>query len=360
LITILVFYLALSQISINICGTLTRNHRYRSTKRRGARRGPGQNKWYNFFVGLIFGLAGAINDIAALNECVPPDWQAVDTAKIEPEGAPQEKSLLTKILDGIEGVINFVCAFKGKIAGMLGRRIRRWVRRHRYRMFFGTGLRRRWGFLSKVGNWFKGAANTIKNTAVNVGNSIKNGVVKAANAVKDVAVKVGNAIKATAENVYAKIKEAALSVADWAKKAWETVKNLATAFITKIKEFWSKAVSAIKNFFSMDTFNKIKNIMMCAFKLKGLATGLFSLVKGFINRVQQIAQIAAQNYAMIAKIIIDLICNFSLFRQAIGYLIDSISEPDTTKKFSLIGKFIGSLIRALVTRRRIRYFLKKY
>ena len=84
--------------------------------------------------------------------------------------------------------------------------------------------------------------------------------------------------------------------------------------------------------------------------LKGGVIGLVVVIKSFIGKIGEITSIAAGNLVSLAKLIMNLICNFSLFRRAVGYLIDSIHEKENIKKFNLVGKFIGLGLRALIVR----------
>ena len=371
-ITVLVLYLAFSHISLNICGTVSRNHRYRNTRRTSTRTSQANNKWYQLFVGLIFGLAGSAQDMSALNNCVPNEWKAVDTSPATAGGdAPPQKSLFIQIIDQVEKIINFVCAFKSKIMGLLGMKIRRLLRRNRYRMFVETRVNLRkvlWGF-GNIGRAFQNVGRQISNTAKNVGRQVSNTAQNVGRQVTNTAQQVGktvtntaqqvgkgivqaaNTVAKTAEQSFEHVKGLALSAADWAKKRWDEVVSFATGIVSKLKTFYSNAVNTVKTFFSGDLVGKIKKIVECAMGLTKLLKGLFDVIKGIKNKITYISRIAAQDYTALAQLIIDLICNFSLFRQAFTFLIDGIHEKDTIKKFSLIGKFLGTGFRALVVRR---------
>ena len=360
-ITVLVLYLAFSQISLNICGTVSRNHRYRNTRRTSTRTSQANNKWYQLFVGLIFGMAGSAQDMSALNNCVPNEWKAVDTSPATAGGdAPPQKSLFIQIIDQVEKIINFVCAFKSKIMGLLGMKIRRLLRRNRYRMFVETRVNLKkvlWGF-GNIGQAFSNLGNQISNTAQQVAQKVTNTAQQVAQKVTNTAQQVGqgivqaaNTVAKTAEQSFEHVKGLALSAADWAKKRWDEVVSFATGIVSKLKTFYSNAVNTVKTFFSGDLVGKIKKIVECAMGLTKLLKGLFDVIKGIKNKITLISRIAAQDYTALAQLIIDLICNFSLFRQAFTFLIDGIHEKDTIKKFSLIGKFLGTGFRALVVRR---------
>ena len=277
-------------------------------------------------------------DLSLLNQCLPDNWKVTDTSPV-PEAIPQEqppKSTFTSILDAIEKVINFICAFKNKIMGLLGMKMRRYVRRLRYRMLAET----------RVTRFQKNIFKKIKSRVQKVGAKIKTAAHKVGGKIKE----VGNKIKHKFHEIGDKIKKMALSVAQWAKKKWEQFKDWAFAIVNKIKTIWKSTIASFKNFFSGDILGKIKNIFNCAMNLKGVVIGLVVVIKSFIGKIGEITSIAAGNLVSLAKLIMNLICNFSLFRRAVGYLIDSIHEKETIKKFNLVGKFIGLGLRALIVR----------
>ena len=354
LITFLVLYLAFSQISLNICGTLSRNHRYRNTRRRSTRTGQANNKWYQLFVGLLFGLAGEAHDMSALNECVPDKWKIVDSSPAPKNGdAPPQKSIFMEIINAVGTVITFVCAWKKKIIKLLTKKIRKLLRRNRYRMFVETrvaNLRKvKWGWDS-IGNFFSNVANTVENTAEKVVNTAE----KVVNTVESGAVDIaeGHYLQA-----FKKIKGMALSVEDWAHKKWDEIKSLANGIVSKLKFVYSNAVNTVKRFLSSSLVETLKKIFECAMTLKSLILGLTDVIVGVQDKMELLASIAAQDYAAIAELIVDLICNFSDLVEAFTYLIDGIHESDTIKQYSLIGKFIGTAIRAIVSRK-LKYLKK--
>jgi len=335
LITLIVLYLAFSQISLNICGAVSRNHRYRSTRRSRTRNAG--NKWYQLFVGLVFGLAGKATETSSMNECVPKKWQAVDSSPVA--GAASDKSAFMGVINGVEKAINFICGYKDQIMKLLGMRMRRYLRRTKYRVFVQSksSIRRALKF------WKWWGSSLV--------NSVSNAVSSAAKSVANAASNAWNTVKTTAQNVGDTIKNAALSAADWTKKGWEAVKNLASSVVDNLKIVWSQAVNVTKTFLTGDIVATIKQMVACAQLLKGLANDLKGIFTGLVGRIAEITKIAAGDMTALANLIITLICNFSLFKEAFLYLIDGINDSNVINKFSLIGKFIGTAFRGAVTGR---------
>ena len=293
--TIFILFLAFSQISINICGSLTRNHRYRRTRTSRTVTKQAKNKWYQFLVGVVFGMAGQEDGINALGKCIPLEWNTVDTTLVKiPEADKQDQTSFDKIMAGVKKVATFACKFKSQIMKLIGLRVRRVLRRSKYRMFSETGL------VLKRG-WFD-------------------------------------------EKVTARIDK----VKDWANQKWEDYNEVAQNIVDSIKGLISQATDTIKGYFSKETWDKLLKFFNCALPLLKLIKGLYDVVSGIISKATLIASIAGHNYPAIAKLIVDLLCNFELFNQAFNFLFQSFKETDTLKKFSLVGKFMGLGFRALV------------
>ena len=197
-----------------------------------------------------------------------------------------------------------------------------------------------------IGNFFSNVANTVENTAEKVFNTVEKDV----NTLESGAVDI-------AEGAFKKIKGMALSVEDWAHKKWDEIKSLANGIVSKLKVVYSNAVNTVKRFLSSSLVETLKKIFECAMTLKSLILGLTDVIVGVEDKMVLLASIAAQDYASIAELIVDLICNFSDFVEAFTYLIDGIHESDTIKQYSLIGKFIGTAIRAIVSRK-LKYLKK--
>jgi hypothetical protein len=296
LVTLIVLYLAISQISLDICGAVARrsHHRRSKAKAKTHRRGVGENKWYNLFVGIFSAATGqADTQLAAINKCLPASWQAVDLKPVPEENAPAEpKSTFTTILDGVQSVVEFICKFKKEIAGLFGKK-------YMSRVFVETGMRR---YGKALGFW---------------------------GGVKEKFKKVGN----------------------WIKKKWNELISFGKEVAENLNIFVSNIKSKVTGFISGDFLGKIKEIVSCGSKSKDIAPKIVGIVKGVIEKVSLISSIAAGNLVAIAKLLVDLICNFKIFREAFSNLADGINEKNPVKKFGLIGRFIGGLIKALTTRR---------
>jgi hypothetical protein len=292
------------------------NNRFARTHSRThvRRAGPGSNKWYNLFIGILWGITGKEDkDFATIVKCLPAEWQAADPKPVPEENAPAEpKSVLTEILDGVENVIDFVCNWKDKIKDLFSRRIRRQQRRNKYRMLVQTASSRMARYRRTLGWWAD-----IKNK------------VKAA---------LGKAIS-------------------WAKARWEDIKSFAGDFITNIKSLWNQAKAKAKAFLNSTFVQTVQKIYTCVMAAKDIVKALIDIVKGAIEKVGLIATIVGGNVVGLAKLFIDLICNFGDFRAAISNLIDGINEPDTLKKYGLFGRFIGRFTKALTTKKMRRYRL---
>jgi len=66
---------------------------------------------------------------------------------------------------------------------------------------------------------------------------------------------------------------------------------------------------------------------------------------------KKITEIVAGNLVTLVNLIVDLLCQFDIFRDAFNILGDAISEADTLRKWNLIGKFVGKLLTAVAVRR---------
>jgi hypothetical protein len=306
-ITILVVFLTLSQLSLNICGTISRTHvRTRRTRTRTRRTGQATNKWYQLFMGILFGMTSKNDtEIAKINSCLPTPWKLADTTKAKEDGAKAEpKSTFTQILDGVEKVIKFVCQFKSNIKALFARRVRRQMRRNKYRMLVETRVAR----YKKALWWWNDVADTVKS--------------------------------------------AFGAVVDWTKKAWNDVKNFASDFVKNIGMFWDNLKAKVSAFLNSDFVAQVKAIVACAIQLKDVAKAFIDVVKGTVSKITSLASIAAGNIPELAKVLIDLVCNFADFRAAFSLLGDAVNENDMIKRYNLLGQFLGKFAKAMTTRKR--------
>jgi methyl-accepting chemotaxis protein len=277
--------------------------------------GPGENKWYNLFIGILWGISGkSEKDFEKTMSCLPTEWQAADPKPVAEESKKSEpKSTWTKILDGVQEVIGFVCNWKKNIKDLFGKRIRRQQRRNKYRMLVQTYSSRMARYRRALGWW-----DDIKNAA----------------------------------------KKALGAVTDWAKAKWEDLKNFGNDFIKNIALFWDNLKAKVVAFLNSDFVKFIKKFYECVMAAKGIVEAIVKVIKATVERVTQIATIAAGNLPELAKLFVDLICNFKDFREAINNLIDGIEEKETNKKYGLYGRFFGIFFKALTAKKMRRFRLK--
>jgi methyl-accepting chemotaxis protein len=278
--------------------------------------GPGENKWYNLFIGILWGISGkSEKDFEKTMSCLPTEWQAADPKPVAEESKKSEpKSTWTKILDGVQEVIGFVCNWKKNIKDLFGKRIRRQQRRNKYRMLVQTYSSRMARYRRALGWW-----DDIKNAA----------------------------------------KKALGAVTDWAKAKWEDLKNFGNDFIKNIALFWDNLKAKVVAFLNSDFVKFIKKFYECVMAAKGIVEAIVKVIKATVERVTQIATIAAGNLPELAKLFVDLICNFKDFREAINNLIDGIEEKETNKKYGLYGRFFGIFFKALTAKKMRRFRFKQ-
>jgi hypothetical protein len=287
---------------LNICGTISRSHRFRSTNT-SRRAEPTANKWYQFFAGTIVQLAGiSQSDVKTFNTCVPDGWRVADSSKSSEESqaeSTEQKSVWTEILDGVQKVLEFICKFKDNIKKLFTRKMRRLNRKNNYRMFMQRYSRSR--------GWWSNVTNKVK-------------------------------------SVFG-------SVADLIKKTWDKVTGFAGEVVTNLRTFYQNIRRVVTYLTSPDFKAKVQLFMSCVMVGKGLVMGLIGFVKGAIVRIQGMIAAGAAP-PIIAGYVIDFICKFPDFRVAIGFLIDGIKNPDTLQKFFLIGQFLGKLAKTILNKRR--------
>ena len=274
-------------------------------------------------------MAGQEDGINALGKCIPLEWNTVDTTLVKiPEADKQDQTSFDKIMAGVKKVATFACKFKSQIMKLIGLRVRRVLRRSKYRMFSETGL-----VLSIV----KGVTNKIFDKGIRVTDKIV-----------DKGVNIASKGYDKFSRIDQKLSDKLGNVKDWSSKKWEDYKEVAQNIVDSIKGLISQATDTIKGYFSKETWDKLLKFFNCALPLFKLIKGLYDVVSGIISKATLIASIAGHNYPAIAKLIVDLLCNFELFNQAFNFLFQSFKETDTLKKFSLVGKFMGLGFRALV------------
>jgi hypothetical protein len=273
------------------------------------------NKWANFFFQIVLGASGAKEmDFENVMHCLPYEWVNSDDKHMDVEYAITEpKKIWTKILDGIQYLISFVCHWKTNIINLFARRTRRQQRRKKYRMLVQTNSSRMARYRRALGWW--------------------------------------EDIKAYAKKILDKVKS-------WVEAVWADIKDFALEFIHNIKLFWIHFIQTLYSYLNSDFIAKITDVMKCMKKSYGMVQSIIDVISGIITRVTEIASIVAGNFLAIFKIFIDLMCNFEVFRTAINYLIDGIEAENTNVKYRHFGRFVGTLIKALTTKKLRRFRLK--
>lgn len=222
--------------------------------------------------------------------------------------AAEEKSTWTKIIDGVQTVVKFVCVFKENIKDLLSGKVKGYLRRHKYRMFISMSRYRK-------SLWFW-------------------------------------------DTLVDKVKNMWGSVEEMVKKKWDQVKAFGKELFDALQVIWKSIVSRITGSLGGDFVEKLKVAFNCVVGLGNVVSGIVSVIKKTVDRIADIIKIAAGDAVALASVIVDLICNFADFREAINKFIDGIHESDTMKKYNDFGQFAGILFKALMARRRRHYKLQ--
>jgi hypothetical protein len=279
---------------------------------------------------MIVGVSGQSGNEEQLNSCLPASWKVADGEESEAAEDTGDSSKIDKILDIVSKVINFACQFKAPIKKLFGKKLRLYNKKlfiqhmARYKKkWIGSAIKKG---ISKVGKVAKGAVKKVGKVA--------KGAVKA----------VGKAAKATGSA----IKSAAGAVGDWVGKKWEQVKELGSKAVQGIKNLFAMIKSKIQKFLSSDLVANVKKIVECGKTLKGTIKSTIAVIMGIQKKI---ATITAGGLLGLAKVFIDLVCNFDIFRQAVTTLIKGLKERVVTTKYKLIGEFVGLLFKAIGSRR---------
>jgi len=135
-----------------------------------------------------------------------------------------------------------------------------------------------------------------------------------------------------------------------AKKAAEAVakavKEFALKFLDifkKIAESIRKVIETIKNFLNSDLFHKILHFFDCVKSFKAAGSAIVQNIKNFLKSMKKLAQ----GWKGAIEVLINAICQWRSFKQAIDYLLTSIKIGDQLKKMNFFGQFFGQLIVAI-------------
>jgi phage-related protein len=229
-----------------------------------------------------------VNDPAPLNECLPDEFKIA--AKENPTAATDAdtKSTFTTVLDVLSKIIKFVCKFKANIKAAFARKLKMMNKK----MFLSSGMQK-----------YK-----------------------------------------TSKRFWAEIKAAYEQVADWAASAWESVKSFGQKIVDQIVAFYAKIKALVSSFLNSDFVKMIKKMYDCFEKARKTAEAIVKTIKGIFDKV---TTIITGGWVGLAKVIVDLICQFDTFRAAFNFLIDGLGEANIPLKFHKYGKFVGTLLKAI-------------
>jgi len=304
-LTIFLIFITLSQ---NFCSLAERRSRRAS---RRSKQIP-NNKWVQLLYGILAGMTG--NDVAGqVNQCLPEEWKGPDDSLAggDPAGGSGESATIKTILDAISKVINTVCQFKEDIKKLFDKKLKLYNRKL---------------FLQKMEKYKKrGFGSSFKKAA----GSISKAASSAAKTVVNTAKKAGNA------------------VASAAKAGFDAVKNLALKIIDKVKALFAKIKALIEKLVT-EIIPKVEKMITCLQALGADAQQVVTIMKGIYDKI---TTIISGGGAGLAKVFVDLVCQFDTFRQAVETLITAIKEPDTMKKFNGYGRFTGLVLKAIGSKR---------
>jgi len=294
----LTLFLIFITISQSFCTLAERRSRSRRSRR--SRQVP-NNKWVQLVYGIVNGITG--NDEAAnINKCLPAEWKLPDDAMAggDPAGNSGESSTVKTILDAISKVIDMVCKFKDDIKGLFDKKLKLYNRKL---------------FLQKMEKYKRKG--------------------------------IGSSLKKAAGKVASGVKKAATTVAKAAKAGFDAVKNEALKIIGKIKDLYAKIKGLIETLMTT-IVPKVQEMVTCFQGLGQDAMTIYNTFKGIYDKV---TTIVSGGGAGLAKVFIDLVCQFDTFRTAVETMITAVKETDTMKKFNGYGRFTGLIIKAIGSKR---------
>jgi hypothetical protein len=251
------------------------------------------------------------------SNCFPEGWWNPDTRQLPEEAAtpqayaaPGAKSYFTQVLDGVQTVVDFVCKFSEYLSSMLSRRMRRFMRRQKYRMFAETRVVR----YSKAQGWFSDGVDTVMEW-------IDSGV-------------------------------------NWVQARWEDVKGIGSRIINNVKDLWQQFMVKVRAFLGNEFINNAITMVNCFLGVYNAGSAIYDMIVGMINRVLSLAKIVAGDFLELASFFIDLICNLGEFREAYQALASGLEEGNQNKKYEFYGTFIGKLLKIFGKSKKLRKLRK--
>jgi len=289
---------------------LARRKRSRKTK------GGAENKWFQFFTASVITLSGATaKDLEVINTCIPADWQLKDNSDVS--GATKAESDTMKgVLDTIEKVVTFVCKFKEDIKKLFDKKMMYFYKKQ----FLQRTVTVKKDLIGAIGDFASGVISDVSKTW--------DDVVAIANSAIDDAVK---------------------AVGDFASKAWKDVTSVGDLITKKIKEIFIYIRKKIlKPIMNNEYVKKLLTLYECAKKIGDKAKVIYGHIEKIHNKITTVIATGGVGFA---KVFVDLVCNFKVFRQAADFLVLGFKETDIPKKFYLYGQFAGTLIKGLSGKR---------
>jgi len=320
-LALLCIYLTLSQSLCTLVDLASHRRKHKRSKHKSKQSG---NKWIRLVLGIVAGVTGK-DTVSGLDftKCIPDKWKGNADTESAAAGndAAGNASTINTVLDYVGKGIGIACKFKDVLKGMLGRKL----------FLYNKKL-----FLAKMSRYYKKRKWSIGGALKSAGNAVKGVATKAVSAVKDVAGKV----------------------ADAAKSAFNAISGGISGFISKIKDFFVKLKENIQKFIGGDFIATVKKFVECAQSAIAEAKEIIAVVKGIYGKI---TTIMSGGFIGLGKVLIDLICNFDIFRKAVNNLIDGLKEKDPPRKFEKIGMFVGGILRGIGSKRfmKLQYFLMK-
>jgi len=275
-LTLFVIYLVLSSSMSTLLDRRSRTKR--SSKRSTTKQA--KNKWVRLLFGAVVGISNT--SPTKINDCVPDALKGADEKAVI-EKPDEKKSMLTKALDIISQVLNFICNFKDKIKEFFKRRLKRLNKKVFLQRYRAMGL-------------FDDIMDGIK------------------------------------------------SVGEYVKKKWEDIKDWGKKLADNIVGLWTQVKDIVSKIVNSEFVQTIKKIYDCFETAKKTGEEIVKVIKGIYDKVQTVI---AGGWVGVAKVFIDLICAFDTFRESVNFLIQALGTASIPDRWELYGKFAGRLLRAL-------------
>jgi hypothetical protein len=119
----------------------------------------------------------------------------------------------------------------------------------------------------------------------------------------------------------------------------------------KIAEYIKALAEQVQKFFQSPLFKRIKELLDCVISLATFASNIKTTITNVITKVKDIVTATGSlpplALAIIADLILALLCNWEKFAKAIGNFTTASAQTDKIKVFEYWGKGIGGLFEAI-------------